>query len=68
MFTVQRAPSGRVRSVLDWADDGTDFTLMVLDDVRRPGGASRYDKAWMLALARSIEAAPRRRVPDAHPE
>ena len=59
VFSVQRAPSGRVRSVVDWADDGTDFTLMVLDDVRRPSGSSAYDKDWMFDLARQIEAAPR---------
>ncbi len=59
VFSVQRAPSGRVRSVLDWADDGTDFTLMVLDDVRRPRASTVYDKAWMFDLARQIEAAPR---------
>ncbi len=58
-FGVERAPSGRVRSVIDWADNGTDFTLMVLDDVRHPRGDARYDKAWMFRLARSIEAAPR---------
>ncbi len=55
VFTVQRAPSGRVRSVLDWTDDGTDFTLMVLDDVRRPRGAAAYDKAWLFRLAQEIE-------------
>ena len=59
VFSVQRAPSGRVRSVIDWADNGTDFTLMVLDDVRRPSGSSAYDKDWMFDLARQIEAAPR---------
>jgi hypothetical protein len=59
VFSVQRAPSGRVRSVLDWADNGTDFTLMVLDDVRRPRASTVYDKAWMFDLARQIEAAPR---------
>lgn len=59
VFSVQRAPSGRVRSVIDWADNGTDFTLMVLDDVRRPSGSTTYDKAWMFDLARQIEAAPR---------
>ncbi len=59
VFSVQRAPSGRVRSVIDWADNGTDFTLMVLDDVRRPSGSSAYDKDWMFELARQIEAAPR---------
>ena len=59
VFSVERAPSGRVRSVIDWADNGTDFTLMVLDDVRHPRGDARYDKAWMFRLARSIEAAPR---------
>jgi hypothetical protein len=59
VFSVQRSASGRVRSVIDWADNGTDFTLMVLDDVRRPRGGPGYDKAWMFDLARQIEAAPR---------
>ena len=63
VFSVERAPSGRVRSVIDWADNGTDFTLMVLDDVRHPRGDARYDKAWMFRLARSIEQAPRAREP-----
>ena len=64
VFAVQRAPSGRVRSVIDWADDGEDFTLMVLDDVRHPAGAAGYDKAWMFRLARSIQLAPRLRNAD----
>ena len=61
VFSVQRAPSGRVRSVIDWADDATDFTLMVLDDVRRPRGGAAYDEEWIFRLARSIELAPRLR-------
>ncbi len=55
VFTVQRAPSGRVRSMLDWTTDGTDYTLMVLDDVRQPRGSAIYDKAWLFRLARSID-------------
>ena len=65
VFSVQRAPSGRVRSVIDWADNGTDFTLMVLDDVRHPRGKPAYDKDWMFRLARSIEEAPRAKQPGA---
>ena len=63
VFSVERAPSGRVRSVIDWADHDTDFTLMVLDDVRHPRGQAAYDKAWMFRLAQGIEAAPRARTP-----
>jgi hypothetical protein len=63
VFSVERAPSGRLRSVIDWADNGTDFTLMVLDDVRRPSGQAAYDKAWMFRLAQSIEDAPRAKTP-----
>ena len=59
VFSVQRAASDRVRSVIDWADDGTDFTLMVLDDLRHRRGDAAYDKDWMFRLARSIEEAPR---------
>lgn len=62
-FTVQRTSSGRTRSVIDWAHDGRDFTLVVLDDVRLPRSSPRYDKEWMFRLAEAIEHAPQADVP-----
>jgi hypothetical protein len=51
---VAKSPSGRVRSVLFWANSSVDFTLMVLDDVDHQRQPAAYDRAWLLRVAESL--------------
>jgi hypothetical protein len=55
VLSIDTAPSGRVRSTLTWQDAATDYRITVLDDVDRPAdGSQRYDRQWLLGLARSL--------------
>ena len=55
VLSIDTAPSGRVRSTLSWQDASTDYRITVLDDVDRPAAPSRrYDRRWLLELARSL--------------
>ena len=55
VLSIDTAPSGRVRSTLTWQDASTDYRITVLDDVDRPAAPSRrYDRRWLLELARSL--------------
>ncbi len=55
VLSIDTAPSGRVRSTLTWQDATTDYRITVLDDVDRPADrARRFDRAWLLGLARSL--------------
>ncbi len=57
VLSIDTAPSGRVRSTLTWQDAATDYRITVLDDVDRPAGRSqRYDRQWLLGLARSLRS------------
>ena len=53
-LVVQRAQSGRVRTLLSWADAHTHYTLSVDDDVDHPHGWARFDRAWLLGVAAAL--------------
>ncbi len=53
-LVVQRSPSGRVRSLLSWADAHTHYTISVDDDVDHPRGWARFDRAWLLGVAAGL--------------
>jgi hypothetical protein len=55
VLSIDTAPSGRVRSTLTWQDASTDYRITVLDDVDHPADrARRFDREWLLGLARSL--------------
>ena len=51
---VQRSPSGRVRTLLSWADAHTHYTISVDDDVDHPRGWARFDRDWLLGVAEGL--------------
>jgi hypothetical protein len=53
-WVVQRSPSGRVRTLLSWADAHTHYTISVDDDVDHPRGWARFDRDWLLGVAASL--------------
>lgn len=55
ILSIETAPSGRVRSSLNWQDERTDYRIVVLDDVdRKSTSGANYDRKWLLDLARSL--------------
>lgn len=53
-LAVQQTPSGRVRTLLSWADTHTHYTLIVEDDVDHPHGWAKFDREWLLSIAASL--------------
>ena len=51
---VQRSPSGRVRTLLSWADAHTHYTISVDDDADHPRGWARFDRDWLLGVAEGL--------------
>jgi hypothetical protein len=56
-LVVRRTDSGLSETNLVWANARVAYTISVFDDVDRPRAAGQYGRAWLQALAESIDTA-----------